>query len=138
GDDAPPALAGMRQRVAHEVDAAALPAGVEHLGDGGLDALVGVGDDEFDAAQTAAGELAQKRRPERLGLGGTDVHAENLAPAVTVDANRDDHRDRYDAAILAHLHIGGVDPQIRPVALDRAAEKRLHLVVDLAAEPAHL
>ena len=29
GDDAPAALAGMRQRVAHEVDAATLPAGVE-------------------------------------------------------------------------------------------------------------
>jgi hypothetical protein len=28
----------MRQRVAHEVDAATLPSGVEHLGDGGLDA----------------------------------------------------------------------------------------------------
>jgi hypothetical protein len=24
--------------------------------------------------------------PERLGLGGADIHAENLAPAVTVDA----------------------------------------------------
>jgi hypothetical protein len=29
GDDAPPALAGMRQRVAHEVDTAALPSGVK-------------------------------------------------------------------------------------------------------------
>ena len=28
GDDAPAALAGMRQHVAHEVDAAALPGGV--------------------------------------------------------------------------------------------------------------
>ena len=44
GDDAPAALAGMGERVAHEVDAAALPGGAEHLGDGGLDALVGVGD----------------------------------------------------------------------------------------------
>ncbi len=64
GDDAPPALAGMRQRVAHEVHAAARPDGVEHLADGGLDALVGVGDDQLDAAQAAAGELAQLRRPE--------------------------------------------------------------------------
>ena len=39
GDDAPPALACTRQRVAHEVDAAPLPAGVEYLADGGLDAL---------------------------------------------------------------------------------------------------
>ena len=39
GGDAPPALACIRQRVAHEVDAAPLPAGVEYLADGGLDAL---------------------------------------------------------------------------------------------------
>src|SRR3954454_5123164 len=84
------------------------------------------------------GFLEPRRRPERLGFGWPNIHAENLTPAVTVDTDRDDHRDRYDAAILAHLHVGGVDPQIRPVALDRAAEKRLHLVVDLAAEPAHL
>ena len=45
-----PALAGMRQRVAHEVDAASLPAGVEHLGYGCLDAFAGVGDDQLDAA----------------------------------------------------------------------------------------
>lgn len=32
GDDAAAALAGMGQSIAHEVDAAALPAGVEHLG----------------------------------------------------------------------------------------------------------
>jgi hypothetical protein len=81
---------------------------------------VGIGDDQLDAAQAAAGELAQERGPERLGLGRSDVHAEHLAPAVTVDANRNNHRDRHDAAILAHLHIGGVDPQIRPVALDRS------------------
>jgi len=41
GDDAPPALARMRQRVAHEVHAATLPTGAKHLGHGGLDALVG-------------------------------------------------------------------------------------------------
>jgi hypothetical protein len=96
-----------------------------------------VGDDELDAAQATASELAQKRRPERLGFGRTDVHAENLAPAVAVDVDRDNHRDRHNAAILTHLHVGGVDPQKRPVALDRTAEEGLHLVVDLAAQPAH-
>ena len=58
GDDAPSALAGMRQRVAHEVHAAALPSGVENLADRGFDPLMGVGDDELDAAQAAAGELS--------------------------------------------------------------------------------
>ena len=62
-----------------------------------------------------------------LGLGGADVHAEHLAPAVAVDADRDDDGDRDDAAALAHLQVGGVDPQIRPVALDRPVEEGLHL-----------
>lgn len=73
GDDTASALAGVRENVAHEVDAAALPGGVQHLGDGGLDAFVGVGDHQLDAAQAAASELAQERGSERLGLGGDDI-----------------------------------------------------------------
>src|SRR5206468_1964870 len=56
--------------------------------------------------RAAAGELAQERRPERLGFGRTNIHAENFTPAVTVDADRDNHRDRHDATVLAHLHVG--------------------------------
>ena len=138
GDDAAAALAGMGERVAHEVDAAALPGGVHHLGDGGLDALVGVGDDELDAAQAAAPQLAQELGPEGLGFGGADVHAEHLAPPVGVDADRDDHGDRDDAAVAAHLHVGRVDPDIGPVAFDRAVEEGLDPLVDLLAQPRHL
>jgi hypothetical protein len=36
----------------------------------------------------------------------------DLAPTVAVDADRDDHGDRDDTAVLAHLHVGRVDPQI--------------------------
>ncbi|CDX20891.1 hypothetical protein MPL3356_340078 [Mesorhizobium plurifarium] len=43
-----------------------------------------------DPAQTAPGELAQELRPDRFGLGGADLHAQHLAPAVTVDAHGDD------------------------------------------------
>jgi hypothetical protein len=83
----------MGERVAHEVDAAALPGGAEHARDGGLDAFVGVGDDKLDAAQAAAGESAQERRPEGLGLGRADVHAKHLASSIGVDADGDDDRD---------------------------------------------
>ena len=44
-DDPPPALAGMGEHVAHEVYAATLPGGAEHLGNGGLDAFIRVGGD---------------------------------------------------------------------------------------------
>lgn len=45
---------------------------------------VRIRDHRLDAAQTAAGELAQERGPERLGFRGADVHAENLAPPVAL------------------------------------------------------
>ena len=53
-----------------------------------------------------------------------------------VDADRDDHRGRDDAVVVARLHIGGVEPDIRPVALDRAVEEGLHFAVDLLAQTA--
>jgi len=125
----------MGEHIAHEVDAAALPSGVEHLGDGAFDALMGVRDDELNPTQTTSRELAQECGPECLGLGGTYIHTENLAPAVAVDADRDDHGDRHDATVLAHLHVGRVDPQIRPVSFYGAGEEGFHLLVDLLAQP---
>ena len=41
---------------------------------------------------------------------------------------RDDDRHRDDAALLAHLHIGCVEPDIWPVALQRPGEEGPHLV----------
>src|ERR1700738_3820707 len=68
-----------------------LPRGVQDLADRALDAFVRIRDDKLDAAQTAPGELAQERGPERLRLRWTDIHAEDLAPAIAVDAHRNDH-----------------------------------------------
>jgi hypothetical protein len=64
-----------------------------------------------------------RTRPSRSGTASTstqtarqstrtDVYAEDFAPAVAIDANRHDHGDRDDAAVLAHLHVGGIDPQV--------------------------
>ena len=136
GDDTVSALAGVGEDVANEVYAAALPGGVQHLGDGGLDAFVGVGDHQLDAAQAAAGELTQERSSERLGLGGADIKPENLAPSVAVDADRNVSRRLRLYGRLAHFDVGGVDPQIQPVALDRPTKEGLHLVIDLLAQPA--
>ena len=111
---------------------------MQHLGDGGLDALVGVGDHQLDAAKPAARELAQELGPERLGLGGPNIHAQNLAPAITVDADRDDHRNRHNAPALAHLQVGRVDPQIGPVAFNRATQEGFYFLVDLLAQSADL
>lgn len=66
--------------------AAALPGDGEDPGDGGLNPLVGIGDDALDPAQAAPCKLAQEGRPEGLGLGRADVHAQNFTPAVSIDA----------------------------------------------------
>jgi hypothetical protein len=58
----------MREQVVHHVQAAALPGGVQNFGDGSSQAGMGIGDDEFDAAQAAAGQAAQKFGPEGLRL----------------------------------------------------------------------
>src|SRR2546423_5621332 len=128
----------MRQRVAHEVDATALPRRVQNLGDGRLQPLVGIRDDELDATQTPPGELAQEVNPEGLGLRGADRQAQPLAPAVAIDADRDNHRDRDDVAVTARLHIGRVQPDIGPFALERTVEEGCDLAVDLAAQPRYL
>src|SRR6478752_1244451 len=99
---------------------------------------MGIGDHQLDAAQTASGELAQKLGPEGLGLRRSDIHAEHLAAAVAVDADRNDYRRRDDAPTLARLHVSRIDPQIGPVALDRAAQEGFHLLVNLLAQPADL
>src|SRR4029078_2692996 len=104
----------------------------------GLDTFMRIRDDELDTTQTARGECAQECGPECLRLRWTDIHAQDLATAIAVDSDCDDHCHRDDAPALAHLHIGRVDPQIRPRALDRAAQEGFDLLVDLDTEPAHL
>lgn len=69
--------------------AASLVRGAEHLGSGGVHALVVVGHDE-----------------------------PNHVPPVGVHADNHDHGDRDDPARLPDLQAGRVDPQVQPGALD--------------------
>jgi hypothetical protein len=82
--------------------------------------------------------LREKLDPERLRLGGADVHAQHFATAVRVDPDSDDHRDGDDAMVAADLHVGRVEPDIGPVALERPIEEGLDPFVDLLAQPRHL
>lgn len=74
------ALPGMGKGIALEVDAAALPCGAENLGDGGLDALMGVRDHQLHAPQPTPGEFTQELGPDRIGLGRACFQNQNLAP----------------------------------------------------------
>ena len=97
-----------------------------------------VRDHELHAAKAAPGQAAQELRPEGLGLGGADLHAQDLAPAIGVGAHRDVDGDRDDAAVLSDLDVGRVDPEVGPVAFDGPLEEGLHPHVDVFAEPADL
>jgi hypothetical protein len=115
---------------------AAPPGGMQRRSDSGLNAFMGIGDDQLDATQARQASLCKNSVQKGLGLRWSGIHAKHFAAAVAVDADRDDHRNRHDAPALAHLHVGGVDPQIGPVAFDRAAQERFHLLVDLDAATA--
>ena len=60
--------------------------------------------------------------------------AEDFAPAVGVDAHRDDDGDRDEPTVLAYPHAGGVEPKIRPLALEGAVEERADPFVDFRAQ----
>ena len=67
-----------------------------------------------------------------MSMPSTSRRPSLLTPTATITATE------TMRPLLAHLHVGRVDPQIRPVALDRAVEEGLHLLVDLLAQPADL
>jgi hypothetical protein len=64
------------ERIAEEVDGAALPWSAEHLGDRLLEAFVGVGDHQLHTGKAAADQAAQELPPERFGLGRAHVQAD--------------------------------------------------------------
>ena len=130
-DDASTAAAGVSQSVAHEVDAATLPCRLEYPGDSGLDAFVSVGDHKLDPGQATTLELAQEVEPESLGFRDANVHAQDLTPAVTIDCHGDGHGNRDDAAVLADLEGGGVDPEVGSVAFHRTLQEGRDPLVDL-------
>ena len=104
--------------------------------DGGLEARVGVGDDQRHPGQAPGDQAPQERHPAGAVLGGDHVHAEDLAVPVGVDAGGDGAGDVDDAAPLADLLGQRVDPHVGvgpgvegPVAerVDHLVEARGHL-----------
>src|ERR1700719_4524476 len=72
------------------------------------------------------------RRPRRASLRRKSVQkvsasdapiAKPSTSAVAIDPDRDDHRDRDDTTVAARLHIGRVQPDIGPLALQGPVEE---------------
>ena len=87
-----------------------------------------------DPAQASAHQTAQELRPERFGLAGADLHAQDLALALRVDSHRHYHGHAHYGARLPVLDVGGIDPQVGPVALDGAVQERAHALIKLGAQ----
>jgi hypothetical protein len=112
GHDAALRRARIGSSISHEMHPPPLPSRAKHLGDGGLQPFVCVGDDELGSAQAAARRAAQELDPERLGLTMARGHAEHFAPAVGVDADGYYDRDRDDLVVAPDFDVGGVQPDL--------------------------
>ena len=55
----------------------------------------------------------------------------------TLPRHSDYRGDRDDASTLALLEVGGIEPQIRPFAGERAVEEGANPIVDILAQLAH-
>ena len=95
------------------MDAAALPGSTleatrDRLGQSG----VGVGDHEAHAGQAPVGEAGEELAPERFVLGVADVDAEHFAVPVGAQPGGDHDCFGGDVAVLAHVHVRGVQPDV--------------------------
>ncbi len=95
---------------------------------------MGVGDRQLDAAQTALEQALQEARPERLGVRGPEAEPDDLAPAFRIHGDRDYGGDRHDPAALAHLEVGRVQPEVRPLAFQGPLQEAADALVDVLAE----
>ena len=61
-------------------------------------AVVGVGDHQLDALETALDQALEESRPERLGFGRAETQTDDLAPAFGRNRHGDYRGDRDNAA----------------------------------------
>jgi hypothetical protein len=92
---------------------------------------MGIRDDEAGAGEPALHEATEERGPEGLGLGGADMQAHDLAPPVGVRRDGEYGGDGDDASALADLQVGGVEPQIGPLAIQGPGEEGADALVDV-------
>jgi site-specific DNA recombinase len=116
------------------VHPASLPSRTEHAGDRQAQTLVGVRDHQLDALQAAPDQALDEARPERFCLRRADPETDDFAPAVGRDGDSDYCRHRDDAAALTHFQVGRVEPQIRPLALDRPLQEGRDPLIDVLAQ----
>jgi hypothetical protein len=97
-----------------------------------------VGDRELDPDQSPRDQGSEELSPERLGLRGADIQADDLPPTRLVHCVRDHDGLAGHAAAVADLLDLRVNEQIRVAALQRPGPERPHLLIQTGAHPADL
>lgn len=110
---------------------------LKHAGDGGLQAGMGVGNDELHAVEAARLQPAQKLGPEGLRLGGAGSKPDDLPPPVGVDRDGDYGGDGDDPPALTNLQVGGIQPDIGPFTGQRTVQELADALVNVLAEFGH-
>lgn len=85
------ALRSMSQGVAGEVHPTALPGGMEQLGDGRLEPVMGIRDHQLDGPQAALPKLAREGSPKCLRFRAADIHRAS-GPIPRRDVSKADRR----------------------------------------------
>ena len=80
GDHGVLAFWHVRDRIAHPVRPASLPARAEDAGDRRAQTLMSIGDDQLDALRPAPDQALDEARPKRFGLGRANPETDDLAP----------------------------------------------------------
>ena len=131
-------LAHLPERLAQEMDGAALPRAAEHLPDRLFQPRVRVGNDDLDAGEAALDQRAEEAAPERLRLALTDVEPDHLPVAGLVDGVGEHERLLHDPAAVPDLLDLRVQPQVGVAALQRPVPEGLHLLVEPRTDPRDL
>jgi hypothetical protein len=80
--------------------------------------------------QAAIAKRQQEVLPRRPALTVGHLHAEDLAPAVPVDADRDQHCLAGDDAVLAHLLVASIEDQVGERFVEATAGKGGETIVE--------
>jgi hypothetical protein len=126
------------ERLAEEVDGAALPGTLQGLRDRGLEAGVRVGDDQLYSSEAALDQATEEAAPERFGLALAHVEADHLAVARLVHRIGQHRRLRHNAAAVADFLDLGVEPKVGVAALQGPVPERLDLLVEALADAGDL
>ena len=134
GHDGVLALGDVGQRVAHPVDAAALPSCFEGPSNGGLEACMGIADHQFHPIEPATTKGPQEVRPERLGFRRADAQSDDFPAAFGVGCHGYYGCNRDDPPALTLLELGGIEPDIGPVAGQGAVQELADPFINVFAQ----